>query len=104
MRLSESKSEITYINLGYEDYSSIIRDNRRKDLPSTINLYITDLSDKSISMINHLVSVLAGRKIDFNIIIDTIYGYDIDDLLDENSKAIINMNDNIHIMYGSINQ
>lgn len=104
MRLLESKNEITYINLGYEDYSSIIRDNRRKELPGTINLYITDLSDKSVSMINHLVSVLAGNESNFNIIIDTAYGYNEDDLLDEDTKAIANMNENIHIMYGSINQ
>lgn len=104
MRLSESKNEITYINLGYEDYTSIVRDNRKKALATTINLYITDLSDKSISMINHLVYVLAGTRSEFNIIIDTAYGYDEYDILDPDTLSIVNMNDNIHILYGSANQ
>lgn len=104
MRLSESKSEITYINLGYEDYSSIVRDNRRRLLADTVNLYITDISDKSISMINHLVYVLAGSNSEFNIIIDTAYGYDEYDILDPETLSVVNMNNNIHILYGSINQ
>ena len=104
MRILTARNEATYVNFGYDDYASLIKDAKRNIFPNVINLYIGDLSVKQFDMLRSLVYLFhREKKLTFNIYLDTDYGIDYEDIFDDAQLIIIRNSKSIFTKYGKYN-
>lgn len=105
MRMLTVGNEVTYVNFGYDDYASLVKDTKRNIFPNVINLYVGDLTVRQFDMLRSLVYLLhRDKKVKLNIYLDTDYGVDYDDIFDISQLELIRMSTAIFTRYGKYNK
>lgn len=105
MRILTIGNEVTYVNFGYDDYTSLVKDAKRNIFPNVINLYIGDLSVRQFDMLRSLVYLFHREKrLKLNIYLDTDYGIDYEDIFDNSQLEIIQRSQAIFIKHGKYNR
>lgn len=105
MRVITTGNEVTYVNFGYDDYTSLVKDAKRNIYPNVINLYIGELTVRQFDMLRSLVYLLhRDKKVKLNIYLDTSYGIDYEDIFDISQLELIRMSQAIFPKYGKYNK